>query len=346
DGVPDVFVGTPRFQSSVAPNSPGGAVLFSGATGAPIFTVTGLAPLDLFGASVAEAGDLDGDSVNDLVVGGANFLGPTGLPSGYARVFSGATGSLLYSLTPSPSSPPGFGRSVAGAGDVDADGVPDVAVGSHSGPIGVRQAAVISGASGALLYFVNSASVVSSFGTSVAGAGDVNGDGLEDLIVGDVAAGSAGEARVFSYAGIPAGSSTFGAGCPGSGGFVPRITTAGGPPTVGQPNFRVYGSKMLGGTFAVLIFGVSSASWAGIPLPLNLGFLGLPSCSLLVSADILLPAMSSGSGPGAGAANRLVPAPSDPSLSGLSVFYQWFVVDPGPLPLPGAMSEALQVVIL
>ena len=346
DGVPDVLVGTPRLQSPVAGISPGGAILFSGATGATIFTFTGIAPLDLFGSCVAAAGDLDGDSANDLVVGGPNLVGPPGAPGGYVRVFSGATGSLLYSLTPGPFSASGFGRSVAGAGDVDADGVPDVAVGSIPGPIGVREASVFSGASGTRLFAVTGTSIVTSFGISVAGAGDANGDGFHDLMVGDPGVVSmTGEARVFSYTGIPAGSSTFGAGCPGSGGFTPRITTAGGPPAVGQPNFRVYGSKMLGGTVAVLIFGLSSTSWAGIPLPLNLGFLGLPSCSLLVSGDILLPAIASGSGPGAGAASRLVPAPPDPSLSGLAVFYQWLAVDPGPFALPAVMSEALQVVI-
>ncbi|MCI0589917.1 MAG: hypothetical protein L0323_24155 [Planctomycetes bacterium] len=346
DGVPDVFVGTPRFQSPVVPNSPGGAILFSGASGAPIFTFTGIAGGDQFGISVGDAGDVDGDSVSDLVVGGPNFFGLPAAPSGYARVFSGATGSLLYSLTPTPPSAGGFGRSVAGAGDVDADGVSDVAVGSIPGPIGVREASVFSGASGTRLFAVTGTTLATPFGNSVAGAGDANGDGFHDLIVGDPGLVSmTGEARVFSYTGIPAGSSTFGTGCPGSGGFTPRITTAGGPPAVGQPNFRVYGSKMLGGTVAVLVFGLSSTSWAGIPLPLNLGFLGLPSCSLLVSGDILLPAIASGSGPGAGAASRLVPAPPDPSLSGLAVFYQWLAVDPGPLPLPAVMSEALQVVI-
>jgi FG-GAP repeat protein len=343
DGVPDVFVGTPRPESPVAINQPGGAVLFSGATGGPIFTFTGIAGGDLLGSSVADAGDIDGDSVHDLAAGAPNS---PGFPGGLVRVFSGTTGTLLYTLTPGPLGMPAFGRSVSGAGDVNADGVPDIAVGSRPGPISQGRVTVHSGANGTVLYFVGGSALVGSFGNTVAGAGDVNGDGFSDVIAGDVGQnGTPGEARVFSYTGIPAGSSTFGAGCPGSGGFVPRVTTAGGPPAPGQPDFRVYGSKMLGGTVAVLILGISSNDWSGVPLPLNLAFLGLPSCSLFVSGEILLPAIASGSGPGAGAANRLVPAPPDPSLSGLAVFLQWFVVDPGPLALPAAMSEALQVVI-
>ncbi|HET6204750.1 MAG TPA: FG-GAP-like repeat-containing protein [Planctomycetota bacterium] len=341
DGVPDVFVGKPRPPAPFGVNQPGEAILFSGATGATVLSFSGAAAGDQFGTSVAVAGDLDGDSVADLVVGAPTLSALAS--TGYARVFSGAAGSILYTLT--AASPGGLGRSVAGAGDVDGDGVPDVVVGCvPSGQPG-GQATVFSGASGSVLFAV-AVSTGFSFGSSVAGAGDVNDDGFPDVVVGaPVAASQAGEARVLSYTGVPAGSSTFGTGCPGSGGFAPRITTAGGLPAVGQPNFRLYGSRMLGGSLVVLIFGVSSTSWVGVPLPLNLGFLGLPSCALFVSADVLLPATASGSGPGAGAAYRLVPAPPNPALSGLSVFYQWFAVDPGPLPLPGAMSEALQVLI-
>jgi hypothetical protein len=80
---------------------------------------------------------------------------------------------------------------------------------------------------------------------SLAGAGDLNGEGFPDFTVGANGADpasvtDAGAATVFSYAGIPAGSSTFGSGCPGQGGYVPAILTGGGVPTsAGNPSFRI-----------------------------------------------------------------------------------------------------------
>jgi hypothetical protein len=84
-----------------------------------------------------------------------------------------------------------FGRAVAGAGDVDADGLGDVLVGAHrespgGSPNHAGRAYLFSGDDGSLLHTLASPNEEGGgcFGWSVSGAGDVTGDGLDDVIVG------------------------------------------------------------------------------------------------------------------------------------------------------------------
>ncbi|XOV77214.1 MAG: integrin alpha [Phycisphaerales bacterium] len=183
----------------------GSARVFSGADGSVFFTFDGDAADDQFGWSVSGAGDVNGDGFDDFIVG-APFGSTNGIVSGSARVFSGNDGSILYTFY-GDSVEDAFGYSVSGAGDVNGDGFDDLVVGAYfesTNGTASGSARVLSGADGSILYTFYGDSAGGWFGFSVSGAGDVDGDGFDDFIVGapfdDNSAINSGSARVFSGA--------------------------------------------------------------------------------------------------------------------------------------------------
>jgi hypothetical protein len=142
-----------------------------------IYQWEGQAVGDRFGNSVSGAGDVNGDGIPDVIVG-ADY---TGNNYGDAYVYSGANGYLLHQW--SGQSYGRFGCSVAKAGDINLDGFDDVIIGA-SETSGGGSAYVYSGSNGSLLYQWDAQTGSDSFGNSVSGAGDVNGDGIPDVIVG------------------------------------------------------------------------------------------------------------------------------------------------------------------
>ena len=129
---------------------------------------------DQFGSTVSSAGDVNGDGYSDVIVGTMTV--------GKVRVFHGSSTGL--SPTPANSYTGGsqFGTSVACAGDVNADGYSDVVIGS---PVGTQALVYYGSASGLPGTASWTISVSVGFGFSVASAGDVNGDGYSDVIVGN-----------------------------------------------------------------------------------------------------------------------------------------------------------------
>ncbi|MCP3915521.1 MAG: hypothetical protein GY711_08205 [bacterium] len=182
DGLADVVVGA-YFDDAGGPDS-GQAQVFSGADGALIHTFDGAAGGDLFGRSVAIAGDVDCDGHADVIVG-APWHDAAGFNAGHARVFSGGDGSLLHTfdgLAPSDR----LGWFVSGAGDTNGDGHDDLIVGAYlhdGGGADAGAAFVYCGDTGNLLFQIDGTEG-DSLGQSVSGAGDVNGDGFDDVIVG------------------------------------------------------------------------------------------------------------------------------------------------------------------
>lgn len=159
---------------------------------------------DAYGRSVASVGDIDRDGFDDFAVG-ADSVDATGTDSGRVYVYSGATRLLMFSLL-GDSVGDFFGYSVDGAGDVNADGIPDIVVGAYGDdpPTGLDYGAVyvFSGATQALLYKFTGDAIQDRLGWSVAGAGDVNADGYDDVIGGaytdDVLGVDSGSATVWS----------------------------------------------------------------------------------------------------------------------------------------------------
>jgi len=214
----------------------------------------GMADGEILGWSVSDAGDVDGDGIDDVIVG-ARLASPNGLSfAGSVLVFSGATGAQLFRFD-GLSAGDQLGWSVAGAGDVDGDGVPDLVVGAPcsdpNGRTDSGSAFVFSGATGTQIHRWDGLAAVDRFGSSVSGAGDVDGDGFADLIVGAPEADPNGLSQggsaflfsgatgtqIFGFAGAAAGAllgfSVSAAGDVDGDGFADLIVGAPGPPPTG-----------------------------------------------------------------------------------------------------------------
>jgi len=197
DGVSDVVTGAPGDGTDE-----GRAYLYSGATGKLIHRFSGFANGDSFGAAVSSAGDVNHDGRADLLIG-APASGTPGSAAGRAYVFSGRTFGRLQTLT-AGNAGDSFGSGTDWTTDVNRDGVPDEIVGAKdAGPARGGAAYVFSGRTGKRLYRIDPPATADSFGSFfVAGVGDTNGDGIPDVYVADYndsANGTAsGRAAVYS----------------------------------------------------------------------------------------------------------------------------------------------------
>lgn len=203
DGRPDYIAG--------GNGRPNRVVVYSGVDHTILHELTTPAGIpEGFGASVAGAGDVNGDGHADLFIGAPRAdLSETVTDTGRVYLLSGVDGVVIWEhLATTPQGQLGSG--VGLVGDVNDDGIPDqVAAAPNAGAKGLGEAYLFSGADGTILHTltpVDEANSGGTFGTFFAsGAGDVNKDGTPDLFVGDYAAfrGAAqgtGRAYVFSGA--------------------------------------------------------------------------------------------------------------------------------------------------
>jgi hypothetical protein len=205
DGYDDVVVGAVG-----AAENRGRVFVFHGSAAGLIataaFSATGQAPFHQFGWGVGTAGDVNRDGFADLIVGAGDAAGG----NGQAYLYLGSAGGLAATpaLTLTGDIPNGrFGFSaVAAAGDVNGDGYSDVVIGAAranriylylGGPAGLQSGSPIIRSDPGYGFDYG-------YGLTVAGAGDVNGDGLADVLVGAPHYSSL-RGRAYLFAGSPSG---------------------------------------------------------------------------------------------------------------------------------------------
>jgi hypothetical protein len=223
DGYGDVVVGAPILDAAGYTTSGKAFVYYGGASGLSTTAAWSHSPTQTdagYGASVASAGDINGDGYGDLLVGAWKYDGgatnsgavyvyhgsASGLPSGYTRLLEAA-----------PEVDGWLGHSVSSAGDVNGDGYSDIVSGCERCDAGQSNEGVayvwMGGPSGlgASPGWTGQGDYASGFyGASVTGAGDLNGDGYSDIAVGHYrfANGNTNEGRVVAYFGSSGGLAT------------------------------------------------------------------------------------------------------------------------------------------
>ncbi|MEM9906867.1 MAG: hypothetical protein AAF921_17755 [Cyanobacteria bacterium P01_D01_bin.44] len=198
------------FGSTSGFDNPLDLTLLDGSNG---FVIDGLNAYDQFGSSVSSAGDINGDGFDDLLIDGFDslFIGVPGAgqtyvifgsPTGFdsrldLAALDGTNGFVVKGLEQYG----GLSRSVSSAGDVNGDGLDDLLIGANgANPDGKNlagQAYVVFGSTteftesldfadldGTNGFVINGLETGDFLGSSVSSAGDVNGDGLDDLLIG------------------------------------------------------------------------------------------------------------------------------------------------------------------
>ncbi len=210
DGYADLIVGAPGYEGA------GGAFLYLGSEGGmPLSTtwvVSGGESGADFGWSVGTGGDIDGDGYTEVIVG-APWYGEGGAAFVYRGGAEGPPVTATWSITIEGTNAR-FGDAVGTAGDVNGDGYGDIIIGAPGYENGEEREG------GAFIYYgsasglceradwsIESDQAYAYLGDAVGTAGDVNGDGYADVIIGVPAYDGtyAGEGKAIVYYGSAVG---------------------------------------------------------------------------------------------------------------------------------------------
>ncbi|GAB5496953.1 MAG: integrin alpha [Phycisphaerales bacterium] len=237
DGIDDVIIGAMRADPRGASNAGASYVVFGGESvatastfelsslnGSNGFVLNGVSSFDLSGISVSSAGDVNGDGIDDIIIGAMRGDPNGNYAAGECYVLfgndslgfpdtielsslDGANGFVMNGIDEDDNS----ARSVSSAGDVNDDGVDDLIIGAYraapdgrftagesyvvfGGPtVGSSGEIELSSLNGTNGYVLNGIDTRDRSGHSVSSAGDVNGDGVDDLIIGAFYASPNGE---------------------------------------------------------------------------------------------------------------------------------------------------------
>jgi VCBS repeat-containing protein len=219
DGIDDLIIGAPLTDANGS-NSGESYVVFgsdagfssslelSSLDGSNGFAIKGIDFRDKFGSSVSGVGDINGDGIDDLIIGApeaSSYSGESYVVFGSDASFSsslelssldGSNGFAIEGIDFGDE----FGSSVSGAGDINGDGIDDLIIGApEADPDGISSGSSyvvfgsdagfsssleLSSLDGSNGFVINGINRGDEFGSSVSGAGDINGDGIDDLIIG------------------------------------------------------------------------------------------------------------------------------------------------------------------
>ena len=212
DGYDDIAIGAYVYSSQQ-----GRAYIYlgsaNGITTTGAVTLTGEGASNFYGYSVSTAGDTDGDGYADIIVGAMQYN--AGTNQGRAYIYLGSASGInttgAVTLT-GENTTDWFGRSVATAGDTDGDGYADVVIGAETYGTNQGRAYVYLGSAGGItttgVVSLTGGSASDRFGRSASSAGDTDGDGYPDILVGAWGYSGGGErGRAYVYRSNGAGGS-------------------------------------------------------------------------------------------------------------------------------------------